>query len=289
MSIENIILSRDHRGMSALRPYLPPDFCERAAALVLAHPGTVLIATGFYIPAGQAPEMDGPPGAIALGQALARLGFRVVYVSDAHTAPLLRALAGDDAVVEFPVANHEESRREAAALLERVAPSVVVAIERCGPTRDGVYRNMRGHDVSAWHAKLDYLFAAHPASVGIGDGGNEIGMGNLAPAIPLVTSIGEPCVTKTTRLVVSSVSNWGAWGVVAAISRLRGCNLLPTRAEARALLARTVALGAVDGVSGRPTQTVDGFPAEENERVLEEMQAWLARHGVPRGLGGARL
>ena len=66
MSIENIVLTQDQRGISALRPYLAPDFCERAASLILDHPGTVLIATGFYIPAGAAPETDGPPGAIAL-------------------------------------------------------------------------------------------------------------------------------------------------------------------------------------------------------------------------------
>ena len=43
-------------------------FCESAASLILDHPGTVLIATGFYIPAGAAPETDGPPGAVALAR-----------------------------------------------------------------------------------------------------------------------------------------------------------------------------------------------------------------------------
>ncbi|RPJ70478.1 MAG: DUF4392 domain-containing protein, partial [Acidobacteria bacterium] len=70
MSIENIVLSRDHRGVSALRPYLAPDFCERAASVVLEHPGTALVVTGFFIPGAGATETDGPPGAIAVGQAL---------------------------------------------------------------------------------------------------------------------------------------------------------------------------------------------------------------------------
>jgi hypothetical protein len=280
--IENIVLSRDHRGISALRPYLPSDFCERAAALILGRPGTAFIVTGFFIPGAGATETDGPPGAVALGSALRAFGFRPVYVSDSHTTPLLRELVGDaETVVEFPMAGHEESRAAAARLVEEWRPSVMVAIERCGLTDEQVYRNMRGLDVSAYHAKLDYLFEGHPCSVGIGDGGNEIGMGNLSAVIPLVTPIvGRPCATKTTGLVISSVSNWGAWGLVAAISRLRGQNLLPTRKEVRALLARTVELGAVDGVSGRHGLTVDGFPLEENERVLGEMHAWLARHGV---------
>ncbi len=282
--IENIVLSRDHRGVSALRPYMPPDFCERAATLLLGRPGRVLLATGFFIPSAGATETDGPPGAVALARALAVLDYHVEYVSDEFSSPLLRVLDPGRPVHEFPLADHDASREHAARLLADLRPDVLVAIERCGLTADGVYHNMRGVDVSEYHAKLDYLFLDHPCSVGIGDGGNEIGMGNLAPVIPLVAPVaGQPCATKTTRLVISSVSNWGAWGVVATISKLRGRNLLPSVEEGRELLAEAVAHGAVDGVNGRRGGSVDGFPAEENDRVLGEMHAWLARHGVPAG------
>jgi hypothetical protein len=282
MSIENIVLSRDHRGVSALRPYLAPDFCERAATFLLEHLGTALIATGFYVPAGCATETDGPPGALALGEALVRLGCRVVYLTDAYTAPMLRALLGPDGtVLEFPMAGHQESWRHAADLLRQLSPSVTIAIERCGLTGDGVYLNMRGADVSGYHAKIDYLFRQHVCSVGIGDGGNEIGMGNIAAAIPMVMPIaGPPCVTTTARLVIASVSNWGAWGLVAALSRQRGVNMLPTVRQAHDLLVRAVDHGAVDGATGRRTLSVDGFPIEENDRVLGEMHEWLGRHGV---------
>jgi hypothetical protein len=284
MSIENIVLSRDHRGISALRPYLAPDFCERAATFILERLGNVLITTGFYIPAGSAPETDGPPGAVALGQALTGLGSRVVYITDAYTSPLLQALAGPDVqTLEFPFADHQESWLHAADLVRSLAPTVMISIERCGLTDEGVYRNMRGTDVSGYHAKIDYLFRTHEASVGIGDGGNEIGMGNLAAAIPMVMPmVGRPRATTTTRLVLSSVSNWGAWGVIAAMSRLRGKNLLPSVREAHDLTARTVALGAVDGTTGRRTESVDGFSLEENDRVLGEMHTWLGRYGVSR-------
>ena len=281
MSIENVVLARDHRGVSALRPYLAPDFCERAASLVLQHPGAVLIVTGFYIPAGCAPETDGPPGAATLGAALASLGYRPVYVTDERSSAVVRGLADGAPVVEFPIAGHEASRAFAAALVAEHAPSLAIAIERCGLTEEGLYRNMRGDDVSAHNAKVDYLFTPDLPSVGVGDGGNEIGMGNLLPVIPVVMPMaGPPCATRTTRLVIASVSNWGAWGLVAAVSRLTGRSMLPTSAGARAQLERALELGAVDGVSGRRTLTVDGFSADENERVLGEMHAWLARHGV---------
>jgi len=279
MSIENIVLTRDHRGVSALRPFLAADFCTRAATLILDHPGTALIATGFYVPSGCATETDGPPGAIAMGEALVRLGYRVLYLTDAYTAPLLRELSGPGGqVLEFPMADHQESWRHAAEILRQVDPSITISIERCGLGEDGVYRNMRGVDVSSYHAKIDYVFRVHGCSVGIGDGGNEIGMGSVAAAIPMVMPVEQPAATKTTALVIASVSNWGAWGVVAAMSRLRQVNLLPTVAEAHALLERAVAFGAVDGVSGRRILSVDGFPIEENDRVLGEMHAWLGRY-----------
>lgn len=282
MSIENIVLSRDHRGISALRPYLAPDFCERAASFILEHLGTVLIATGFYVPAAGATETDGPPGAIALGRVLAALGCRVMYVTDAYTAPLLHGLLGPGGqVLEFPFADHQASWRHAADLVASLAPTLTISVERCGLTDEGVYRNLRGADVSAYHAKIDYLFRNHACSVGVGDGGNEIGMGNVAAAIPMVMPIaGRPCATTTTRLVISSVSNWGAWGVVAAMSRQRGESLLPKVREAHDLLSQAVALGAVDGTTGRRTESVDGLSAEENGRVLAEMHTWLGRYGV---------
>ena len=39
MTIEDIILDNDRRGISHLRPYVPSDFCDRAAQLVLDNPG----------------------------------------------------------------------------------------------------------------------------------------------------------------------------------------------------------------------------------------------------------
>jgi hypothetical protein len=282
MSIENIVLSQDQRGISALRPYLAPDFCERAASLILDHPGTTLIATGFYIPAGAAPETDGPPGAVALGRVIASLGSRVLYVSDAYSAPVLRGLIGrGEDVLEFPITDHQASRAHAADLIASLAPALTIAVERCGLTDEGLYRNMRGVDVSTYHAKIDYLFRLHPCSVGIGDGGNEIGMGSVATAIPLVMPLaGPPSVTATTRLVIASVSNWGAWGVIAAMSKLKQQNLLPTVPEARDLLLQAVALGAVDGTTGKRTESVDGFPLKDNDRVLAEMHRSLSRHGI---------
>ena len=281
-SIEDIILDRDRRGLSKLREHLPADFCDQAASLVLRRPGTVLIATGFYILAGGGAETDGPPGAIAIGNALLSLGYDVVYVTDRYTVPFLE---GHDApVVDFPITDDESSRRFAAELLGRLGPSLLIAIERCGPTHESLYRNMHGQDISQYNARIDHLFNDFPYSVGIGDGGNEIGMGILKDEIPEIpTLVKLPCVTFTTQLIVTSVSNWGGYGLVAAISRRTGRNLLPTVEEEEQLIKSMVDMGAVDGFTNKPEYKIDGFPLEENSITLARLRELLATEGIVGG------
>ncbi|MCH8898250.1 MAG: DUF4392 domain-containing protein, partial [Chloroflexi bacterium] len=229
-SIEDIILDHDQRGVSELRPHLPADFCAQAAQYILDSPGDALIATGFYILSAGKHETDGPPGAIAIGNALQALGRQVAYVADQHSAPMLRDWLGEKAeVVEFPIADVATSRQKAAEILERLKPGLVLSIERCSRTSSDTYLNMRSVDITQHTARLDYFFEAGIPSVGIGDGGNEIGMGNLAEIIPTVDRLpNDPAVTKVDKLVIASVSNWGGYGLVAALSRLVGRNLLPS-------------------------------------------------------------
>lgn len=282
MTIEDIVLDRDKRGIAALRPHLPADYCDRAARVVLDNPGTAMIVTGFYIITAGATETDGPPGAVVIGNALQSIGYEVVYVTDRYSLDVMAGTAGPESrVVDFPIAGVEESRTFAKGLLSEIAPSVIIGIERCGLTSEGLYRNMRGVDISDYNAKADYLFESGIPSVGIGDGGNEIGLGNLADIIPTVPSLVRlPCVTTTSELVIASVSNWGGYGLVAALSRAKGQNLLPSIEAEQALVKRNVELGAVDGPSGESVPMVDGFTLEENSQALRELHDLLSDEGV---------
>ncbi len=280
-TIEDIILRYDKRGMTPLRPHLPEDYCTRAARCVLDAPGRALIATGFYITRAGATETDGPPGAYFIGKALEALGRPVTYVTDRLTTPVFDGIVAAEDVVDFPFADAEESEAFAVDLLERMQPSVAIAIERCGFTGPGRYLNMRGQDTSEYHAKLDYIFMHHGATVGIGDGGNEIGMGNLAEQIPSVEQLpNEPCVTTVSELIIASVSNWGGYGLVAAMSLLAGRNLLPSPEQEEDIIRAMVDRGAVDGVASAPVYGVDGFTLQENRRTLEALHRLLAEHGV---------
>ncbi|MDA1175015.1 MAG: DUF4392 domain-containing protein, partial [Chloroflexi bacterium] len=148
--------------------------------------------------------------------------------------------------------------------------------ERCAPDENDVYRNMRSVDITAQTARVDRLFDLHKASIGIGDGGNEIGMGLLEFEIAEVPSLPDaPAVTSTARLVIASVSNWGAWGLLAAMSRIEGRDLLPTLDAERERVKRCVEAGAVDGFSGERTAKVDGFEMDDYVRPLAALRALL--------------
>ena len=281
-TIEDIILQKDQRGISALRPLLPAGYCTQAAQYVLDHPGVTFIVTGFYILYGKAVETDGPPGAYAIGRALEVLGRRVVYVTDRYCLQVMQGLAGPQGeVVEFPVTGDAGSQEFAKLLLSDLVPALLISIERSSPSHDGVYRNMRGLDVSEHTAKVDTLFGLHGATVGIGDGGNEVGMGLLADQIPRFPKLPpQPAAVACNELIIASVSNWGGYGLVAALSRLVGRNLLPSVDEEIAWVKRCVALGAVDGFTGEAKEYVDGFPLDEYSQVLAQLHDLLAAEGI---------
>lgn len=282
-TIEDIILDHDRRGISLLREHLPIDFCGQAAEILSKNSGTVFIVTGFYILAAEATETDGPPGAVVIGEALSKLGYKVVYISDLYTSPLIRSVVENAAeVIDFPIISNEESNEFANELLEKYQPSVIVGIERCGFTDEYKFRNMHGKDISDYNAKTDYLFTNHQNTLAIGDGGNEIGMGNCDQIIandPQIL-IKKPCITKVNELIIASTSNWGGYGLIAALSEKKNINLLPSIQREIDILDGFVTAGAVDGVSQKRVSNVDGFSKEENSAILQRLHHYLKLIGI---------
>jgi hypothetical protein len=140
---------------------------------------------------------------------------------------------------------------------------------------------MRGQDITKYNARTEHLFTELYNTVGIGDGGNEIGMGNVASAVVEAPAlVKNPCVTTTSHLIISSVSNWGGYGLVAAMSELRGENFLPSVMEEQELIKKTVELGAVDGLSAKQEYKVDGFTLDENSQVVYSLHQYLKARGI---------
>jgi len=269
-TFEDLLLRHDRRGISALRPYLPADNTRQTAAFALQHCARVIIVTGFYV--NGTAETDGPPGALALANGFLQLDSQVTLVTDRYCMPFLQSALPACKLFEFPITGAEESRRIAQDILAETRPTLLISVERCGLTREGFYRNMHSVDISPYTARLDELFIGQVNTIGIGDGGNEIGMGLLySRLIALPQLVANPTTTATTHLLISTVSNWAAYGLLGAMSVVSGKNLLPSVAQQSRILQDIVARGASNGVNGRQENKVDGFDEAVNDAILEDI------------------
>jgi hypothetical protein len=264
-AIERLLVARNLRHMETARAALIPGYYLRAARLLRELRGTIIIGTGF--PVSSTFETDGPVGAMALYQALRTLGAAPVI---ACGAPLSTALASDYTVLELTARDLPSARLEAAEQLRALEPQAIVAIERPGLAADGRYYNMRGEDITARCTFFDpFITQANCPTIAIGDGGNEIGMGNIADelaALDITTS-----VTRCDELLVADVSNWGAYGLIAILALWSQQDLLANISPVN-LLNYISARGSVDGVTRANTLTEDGLQVREGLDVIEALR-----------------
>jgi hypothetical protein len=263
-TLEQLLVARDGRGMARVREALRPGYYRRAAAR-LAPARRVLIGTGF--PVAGTFETDGPVGAMALYRALEASGTQCWL---ACATPLAAVLDGAFRVVPLNALDLDSAREEASRRLAQITPDVVLSIERPGLAADGRYYNMRGEDISADCGIFDcYLELAGCPTIAIGDGGNEIGMGNVAAVIETLDIV--PAATGCEELLVADVSNWGAYGILACLDLADGGDRLGAL-RPREDLAFLSAHGSVDGVSRENTLTEDGLAVEVGEAIITALR-----------------
>ena len=262
----------------------------------------ILIATGAgappWLPRG---ETDGPLGAAAIARALdLALGIKPILISEERNLGPIGAaveaagIAVVDAdmfvarnacamVVPCPLGD-AAGKVFAREILRAHDPAAVIFVERTGPNAAGVFHSISGSSRSADSvANLQHLAALARAegilTVGIGDGGNEIGCGLIASAVQKVQPFGLTCrcpcqkgvatVTETDLLVFCAVSNWGAYGIVAALAALTGDRSILHDAECeKRMLSECVRHGAMDGAYARLAHAVDGVSAGANVAML---------------------
>jgi hypothetical protein len=263
--IEDLLTARNPRGMQTLQAALTPGYYYRAAHMLQNISGHVLIGTGF--PVNHTYETDGPVGAIALYQAIESLGAMPILVCG---APLADAVSDDYHVHKITVGEPETSAREAQLVLDKYQPNLVISIERPGMAADGHYYNMRGENISARCASFDYfLTLANCPTIAIGDGGNEIGMGNVADTLTGLNII--PSATCCDELLIADVSNWAAHGLLAMLSIISGKDML-ARWNNLAILNYLSERGSVDGVTRENTLTEDGLNADISEQLINDLR-----------------
>ena len=257
------------------------DF-QAACRSVADHPSPVVaLSTGFFIASGTPPafETDGPLGVIFLQRALLACSISTLpYVAGSVSSSLV--VARD--MCDLPVVD--------------IGPegwSHLVVIEQSGPGAGGRHYSMRGQDVTEHHDTSFALNLKPPkrhlkrpprrgVTIGIGDGGNEIGMGKI-PHETIVKNIPNGdlihCRVATDHLIVAGVSNWGAYALAAGIYVLRGVTPPPDLFDPdreREILEVMVREGPlVDGVTGKQTATVDGLTWDDYTKPLVRIREIL--------------
>lgn len=263
-AIENLLVARNLRHMKTAQAALKPGYFLRAANHLRSPKGNIIIGTGF--PVNDTFETDGPVGAIALYNALEKLGGKPWL---ACAAPLSVALSSDYRILELSADNLADAKLEARDALNELQPQTIVSIERPGLAEDDRYYNMRGEDITPRCAFFDpFLNLASCPTIAIGDGGNEIGMGNIHSAIADLDIIAS--VTGCDELLVADVSNWGAHGLIAFLDLWSSENLLDDISPL-SILEYLSAKGSVDGVSRENTLTEDGLDAAEGISVIADL------------------
>jgi D-glutamate cyclase len=256
------------------------DFVAACQSIAETPQAKIAVVTGFYIYHAQMGETDGPPGALFLARALAPLGIQIMLATDDFCALALEAglkachLDQDVGLITLPTPTRGRAMPKKEywqGFANKAGPlSHLIALERSGPNYDNRCLSMRGLDITGKMSPAHLLFEAaayeNIRTIGIGDGGNEIGMGKIRrdiigrniPKGDLVA-----CRVSTDQLIVCGISNWGAYGLAAGVRLLRGQSnageLFDPETE-RHLLEIMVERGSlVDGVTGQQTATVDGI------------------------------
>jgi D-glutamate cyclase len=263
----------------------------------------VLIVTGFIVPPWLRPENDGPVGAVNLARAL-NLAFdvRPTIVTEAMMLDMMKPLceAGGLAVADEWAASQlyrrvslesfttDSAKADAQAeeMLDRIKPKVIVTIEKASPNSLGVFHSGVGYDITSMHAKVDVLIRKARErgvyTIGIGDGGNEIGMGcveeAVKKAVPTGAKCGCPCGggtasgVETDLLLAVMVSNWGATAIAANLAaRLGYMEVLHDREMEGKLLEAAASAGFIDPASGLGIHDGDAIDKEVHLAMVDIM------------------
>ena len=289
----------------------------RAAELLNERVGkgdVVLLLSGFVILNWNRPETDGPVGVAALARSLdlSLQAVPVILTEDilvgnlsktteaagmivCHSEEeLRRGGRGKKAMVlGYPI-DHEAAKKMAAGLLDRLNPKAVIAVERPGWNEKRIHHSGMGYAVSSVTAKLDYLFEEARArgilTIGVGDLGNELGMGNIKEEVKAGIPNGGRCLcgcgggiacdVPSDVGLICNISNWGAYGICACLAAIAGEEEVLHDGELeKRMICACVDAGALDPVRGMLIPRVDGEPKEINAYIVEMLRG-IVRHAT---------
>lgn len=264
---------------------------------------TVIISTGFllppFFPHG---ETDGPPGAVAIAHAIYHgIGARIVFLTETELMGMLHAtcrggglpiysaddfkdIPGGMTILDF-TRERKRATGEAERILKETNPSAVITVEKIGRNEKEIYHSARGSDMSRYVSGVDFLVEEAKRrgilTIGIGDLGNEIGLGSVADvAKSAIGSLGTRCncgcgggiVTQVgvEIPIMATMSNWGGYGVAACLAALlKRSDIFHSVKTGKRVIEECVRAGARDGVMVSSALSCDGVALEGNEGILQ--------------------
>lgn len=267
----------------------------------------VFLTTGFFVYEwlpSIVEETDGPLGAAALGRSL-QIGLeaRPIFLAHEKLAPMMELVAKAANFNIFPLeqftklhrsigcsaigfpTDDEEAKEKARSLIDKYNPKAIIAVEKVGPNKKGVYHGFYGDSMQDFEPHVGHLFDEANRrgilTIGIGDGcGAEICYGPVFDEVrpfeerysQCGCGCGEGilCATKVTVPIIATVSNWGAYGVSACLAALLDKpDVTHDRETEFAMLRNCLNAGGYDGVNDRATFSVDGLHGQIHGHIVE--------------------
>ncbi len=264
-------------GQRGLIAAIKPADCALLSAK-LAQSKRVIIISGFPIAATNCGETDGPPGALNIAHALLRVDKKVLMISDDLNAPLFKA--GQmvcAAQAEFISLNRGQAfdYRQ----ISNFGADTIIAIERPGKAADGHFYSMRAQCIDDLIGDTESIYTDFSGyKIAIGDGGNELGMGNFKDLTAKFVHHGEQiaAVSKADIPLISGVSNWWGFGICALLSLHYGQNLLPAAQTEQHILEAILKAGAVDGIRHTGSLSVDNLDIHQYLEPLYKLRQLIA-------------
>lgn len=295
----------------------PLTYAAAKKLVEVTNPGDVVFfLTGLLVRSAFTPyvaESDGPVGIAILIYTLQRaLGITPVIVADETMVEPLTTVMRYVGYSRIPIETVEQAcapskrptrafaiitmsedeisaAQEAETFLNRYQPAAIISCERGGPNVFGVTHNSQGKDISKGHCRSDLLFKlgekrqGRPVTIGIGDGGNEVGMGNISADLYEWLPHGDICCcgcgggiipeTRCAVLVTSTVSNWGASALAAAVAIMKkDVSALATEQVHHRALEGTAAAGFIDSPTGEVAPRVDGMDMPVHLAIARQLE-----------------
>jgi hypothetical protein len=261
--------------------------------LALKKGSRIAIVTGIvidkHLPKG---EVDGPIGAAVLGRALAKLGHKVDLLMESQMEDvaqgLIKTLGYDGKVVLTDGRSADEVKGWANDY------DAAVTVEKLGRNSQGLRHSVNGMPLakSGDYYIDDFIEAMNDKgklTIGIGDGGNEIGFGKMYADVQKVVlyakDCGCPChggiatTTATKHMIPAAVSNYGAYTVAAALAlAAKDPDLMVDGAMVKKLIEGVIALGCLDGGTVDPKFIGDDLiPIAAVMRTVDQMGSVISQ------------